>query len=63
MRLSIPGTRCGFSIFLLKGRNINIKRALYRAIVMNLEAFGVKPNDVKIILSKCFRLKWACTAV
>jgi Tautomerase enzyme len=29
-----------------------VKRALYRAIVNNLEPFGVPPNDVKIILSE-----------
>jgi len=29
---------------------LDLKRALYSAIVKNLEPFGVPPNDVKIIL-------------
>jgi len=37
-------------ITMFKGRSIDVKRGLYRAIVKNLEAFGVRPNDVKIIL-------------
>jgi hypothetical protein len=37
-------------ITMFKGRSIDVKRALYRAIVGNLEPFGVPPNDVKIIL-------------
>jgi len=32
------------------GRSLAAKRALYKAIVRNLEPFGVAPNDVKIIL-------------
>lgn len=37
-------------ITMFEGRSIDTKRALYRAVVRNLEAFGVRPNDVKIIL-------------
>jgi len=37
-------------ITMFKGRSIDVKRALYRAIVKNLGPFGVPPNDVKIIL-------------
>lgn len=37
-------------ITMFKGRSIDVKRALYRAIVKNLEPLGVPPNDVKIIL-------------
>jgi hypothetical protein len=31
-------------------RTLVTKRALYKAIVRNLESFGVPPQDVKIIL-------------
>ena len=37
-------------ITMFKGRSIEVKRALYRAIVENLQPFGVPGNDVKIIL-------------
>jgi phenylpyruvate tautomerase PptA (4-oxalocrotonate tautomerase family) len=37
-------------ITMFKGRSMEVKRALYRAIVKSLEPFGVPPNDVKIIL-------------
>jgi hypothetical protein len=37
-------------ITMFKGRSIDAKRALYQAIVKNLEPFGVPPNDTKIIL-------------
>ena len=37
-------------IKLFRGRSLDLKRALYSAIVKNLEPFGVPPNDVKIIL-------------
>ena len=32
------------------GRTIELKRTLYRALVENLEPFGVPEGDVKIIL-------------
>ena len=35
---------------MFRGRSLDVKRALFRAIVKNLEPFGVPPNDVKIIL-------------
>lgn len=37
-------------ITMFKGRSLEAKRALYQAIVRNLEPFGIPPNDVKIIL-------------
>jgi hypothetical protein len=37
-------------ITMFNGRSIEVKRALYRTIVRNLEPFGIPPNDVKIIL-------------
>lgn len=37
-------------ITMFKGRSIEVKRALYQAIVKNLEPFGIPPNDIKIIL-------------
>ncbi len=35
---------------MFEGRSIDVKRALYRAIVSNLKPFGVPAKDVKIIL-------------
>ena len=37
-------------ITMFEGRTLATKRALYQAIVGNLEPFGVPPADVKIIL-------------
>jgi hypothetical protein len=37
-------------ITMFKGRSIDVKRALYRTIVKNLESFEIPPNDIKIIL-------------
>jgi hypothetical protein len=37
-------------ITVFKGRSIDVKRTLYRAIVKNIEPFGVPSNDIKIIL-------------
>ena len=37
-------------ITMFAGRSIEVKRALYRALVENLERFGVPANDVKVIL-------------
>lgn len=37
-------------ITIFRGRSLEVKRALYRTIVKNLEPFDVPPNDVKIIL-------------
>lgn len=37
-------------ITMFPGRSVATKRALYKAIVSNLERFGVPANDVKIIL-------------
>jgi len=37
-------------ITMFRGRSSDVKRALYRVIVENLEPFAVPPNDVKIIL-------------
>jgi hypothetical protein len=37
-------------ITIFKGRSIEVKRALYRAIVEGFEPFGVPPNPVKVIL-------------
>jgi hypothetical protein len=37
-------------ITMFAGRTLAAKRALYQAIVRNLEPFGVPPVDVKIIL-------------
>lgn len=37
-------------ITMFAGRSIEAKRALYMAIVRNLQPFGVPPTDVKIVL-------------
>jgi phenylpyruvate tautomerase PptA (4-oxalocrotonate tautomerase family) len=51
---AIPGSASGrythIEIAMFAGRTLAAKRALYKAIVRNLEPFGVPPNDVKIIL-------------
>ena len=38
-------------IQMFAGRSLSAKRALYQAIVRNLEPFGVPPDDVRIILN------------
>jgi phenylpyruvate tautomerase PptA (4-oxalocrotonate tautomerase family) len=38
-------------IQMLAGRSLSAKRALYQAIVRNLEPFGVPPDDTRIILN------------
>jgi hypothetical protein len=51
---AIPGSAgeryTHIEITMFAGRTLAAKRALYRAIVRNLERFGVPPDDVKIIL-------------
>jgi hypothetical protein len=51
---AIPGFAGGhythIEITMFAGRSLAAKRALYQAIVRNLEPFGVPSNDVKIIL-------------
>lgn len=45
-------------IALFVGRSIEAKRRLYRAIVDELQAFGVKPSDVKVVLHEVARENW-----
>ena len=40
------------------GRSLDAKRALYRAIVANLEALGVPRDHVKIVLREIPRENW-----
>ena len=51
---AIPGSAgewyTHIEIALFAGRTLAARRALYKAIVRNLEPFGVPPQDVKIIL-------------
>jgi hypothetical protein len=51
---AIPGSAgerfTHIEITMFAGRTLPTKRALYQAIVRNLEFFGVPPKDVKIIL-------------
>ena len=42
-------------IAMFAGRSLSAKRALYQAIVRNLEPFGVPPGDVRIILQEVAR--------
>ena len=42
-------------IQMFAGRSFSAKRALYQAIVRNLEPFGVPPGDVRIILQEVAR--------
>jgi phenylpyruvate tautomerase PptA (4-oxalocrotonate tautomerase family) len=53
-RFAIPGSASEhythIEITMFAGRTLAAKRALYKAIVRNLEPFGVPANDVKIIL-------------
>ena len=42
-------------IQMFAGRSLSAKRALYQAIVRNLEPFGVPPDDVRIILQEVAR--------
>lgn len=41
-----------------EGRSIDAKRALYRAIVTNLEALGIPRSHVKILLRELPRENW-----
>jgi hypothetical protein len=51
---AIPGSAgeryTHIEITMFAGRTLAAKRKLYRAVVRNLERFGVPPDDVKIIL-------------
>jgi len=51
---AIPATSDGrfthIEITMFAGRSLETKRALFRAIVRNLAAFGIAAHDVKIIL-------------
>jgi hypothetical protein len=44
-------------ITMFAGRSIEVKRALYRAIVEHLEPFGVPANDIKIILVEVKKIR------
>jgi phenylpyruvate tautomerase PptA (4-oxalocrotonate tautomerase family) len=37
-------------VTMFSGRSLDAKRALYRAVVENLSALGVPPNEIKIVL-------------
>jgi phenylpyruvate tautomerase PptA (4-oxalocrotonate tautomerase family) len=45
-------------VTMFSGRSIGAKRALYRAIVRNLEALGVPPLDIKITLVETTPENW-----
>jgi phenylpyruvate tautomerase PptA (4-oxalocrotonate tautomerase family) len=46
------------SIDALAGRSLDAKRNLYKAIVANLEPFGIPPSHVKIALREIARENW-----
>lgn len=46
------------SIDAFAGRSLDAKRALYRAIVTNLEALGIPRSHVKILLREIPRENW-----
>ncbi len=45
-------------IDLFAGRSLDAKKALYRAIVKNLESFGIPPDHVKILLRESAAENW-----
>jgi 5-carboxymethyl-2-hydroxymuconate isomerase len=46
------------SIDAFAGRSLDAKRELYRAIVENLEQFGIPKNHVKILLREISKENW-----
>lgn len=46
------------SIDAFAGRSLDAKRALYKAIVTNLEILGIPPNHVKILLRELPKENW-----
>ncbi|PTU32662.1 tautomerase family protein [Stenotrophobium rhamnosiphilum] len=46
------------SIDAFAGRSLDAKRALYKAIVTNLEPLGIPPNHVKILLRDLPKENW-----
>ncbi|HVX95316.1 MAG TPA: tautomerase family protein [Polyangia bacterium] len=46
------------SIDAFAGRSLDAKRALYRTIVLNLEALGIPRDHVKIVLREIPRENW-----
>ena len=43
------------SIDLFEGRSLNAKKALYRAIIKNLEQFGIPASEIKVLLRETSR--------
>jgi phenylpyruvate tautomerase PptA (4-oxalocrotonate tautomerase family) len=46
------------NIDLFTGRSLEAKKALYRALVKNLEPFGIPPDHVKVCLREIPRENW-----
>jgi phenylpyruvate tautomerase PptA (4-oxalocrotonate tautomerase family) len=59
----IPGDRTPaytlIEISAFAGRSVDAKRALYRRIVQRLEAIGIAPADVLIVLTEPARESWS----
>jgi phenylpyruvate tautomerase PptA (4-oxalocrotonate tautomerase family) len=45
-------------IMMFAGRSLDAKRKLYKALVRNLEPFGVPANDVKVVLVEVPAENW-----
>jgi phenylpyruvate tautomerase PptA (4-oxalocrotonate tautomerase family) len=45
-------------IDLFSGRSLEAKKALYRAIVKNLGAFGIPPDHIKVLLRESTAENW-----
>ena len=54
----IPEAYIHISIDAFAGRSLNAKRALYKAIVNNLEPFGIPKSHVKIMLREITKENW-----
>jgi phenylpyruvate tautomerase PptA (4-oxalocrotonate tautomerase family) len=55
---SQPDRYTHISIDAFAGRSLDAKRDLYRAIVANLESFGIPKDHVKILLREIPRENW-----
>lgn len=57
-RVEVPDRYTLVSIDCFAGRSLGAKRALYQAIVTNLERLGVPRGSVKILLRESARENW-----
>ena len=57
-RITQPERYTQITIDCFKGRSLDAKRKLYRAIVMNLEALGIPASCVEILLNEIAQENW-----